>query len=634
MAKETAQRVVNRIIGKLKKEHPMAVSVLSPRYWSIQAKSISVVIAYVLVLCAVYSGFTMYLVSRGERETQERFQQTVVTVAAHLDAYLDSGRKQLVAVAKFPGLINDLRIVGEAQEITSLSVWTTPRYGFLQSPVFTGGLFLLDRNGVVTWTEPPRLPWLGRTLIDAASVARLYTGEHEEVSGGMSANQFFERPHFVMSVPIYGIHGELKGVLGGVVDLTGDELRNFLSAPSLDRAQSIEVRDQQGCILASTESDRLLRCFVEKPLPETVLTTTVKLAQAPWYVLSRQPREIALAEVKRLHHFLWWIGFGMIFLAVNVGGRFVNSFVGSIHRLTAAAKRMASGDLSQPVVIEDRQDELATLADAFERMRVELGRSRAILEQRLKEREAFIRIKEEFLANVSHELRTPLHVIMGYTDILTEQEGDELKLGMLAHIRTKADHLFRLLSDLMMVSGINAGKTSLKIGFVRIADLVEILTSLVDRLRQEKDLRVAYDVPATLPTMETDGLRLEQILSNLVTNAVKFTEHGQISIRIRYASPQDTMIFEITDTGIGIPSKELPFIFDEFHQVDASVSRTYGGMGLGLAVVKKLVDLLQGEITVVSQPGEGSTFTVTLPLRLQVDTPQSQEFPSLMQAVS
>jgi len=185
----------------------------------------------------------------------------------------------------------------------------------------------------------------------------------------------------------------------------------------------------------------------------------------------------------------------------------------------------------------------------------------------------------------------------------------------------------------MMVSGINAGKTSLKIGFVRVTDLVEILTSLIERLRQEKDIRVVYDVPATLPTMETDGLRLEQILSNLVTNAVKFTEQGQITIRIRYASPQDTMIFEVTDTGIGIPSKELPFIFDEFHQVDGSVSRVHGGMGLGLAVVKKLVDLLQGEITVVSQPGQGSTFTVTLPLRLQVGTPQSQEFPPLMQAV-
>jgi signal transduction histidine kinase len=359
----------------------------------------------------------------------------------------------------------------------------------------------------------------------------------------------------------------------------------------------------------------------------------VKLAQAPWHVISRQPREIALAEVKRLHHLLWWIGFGMILLAVNVGGRFVNSFVGSIRQLTADAKRMASGDLSQPVMIEDRQDELTTLADAFERMRIELGRSRAILEQRLKEREEFIRIKEEFLANVSHELRTPLHVIMGYTDILTEQEDDELKLGMLAHIRTKSDQLFRLLSDLMMVSGINAGKTSLKIGFVRVKDLLEIVTSLVERLRQEKDITVVYDVPASLPTMETDGLRLEQILSNLVTNAVKFTEHGQITISVRYASPQDTMIFAVSDTGIGIPSNELPFIFDEFHQVDGSVSRTYGGMGLGLAVVKKLVELLQGEITVASQPGKGSTFTVTLPLRLQVDTLQPQECPPLMWAV-
>jgi signal transduction histidine kinase len=266
-------------------------------------------------------------------------------------------------------------------------------------------------------------------------------------------------------------------------------------------------------------------------------------------------------------------------------------------------------------VIEGREDELAVLADAFERMRVELGRSRAILEQRLEEQAEFIRMKEEFLANVSHELRTPLHVIMGYTEILAEQEADDLKRTMLGHVQGKSDQLFRLLSDLMTVAGINSGRIGLQLSFVRVPYLLESLTSLAERLRKEKDIAVIWDAPESLPEIETDALRLEQILANLVTNAFKFTEHGQILVRVRHLSAQDAVVFDVTDTGIGIPSDKLPFIFNEFHQVDGSANRSHGGMGLGLAIVKKLVHLLRGTVSVSSEPGKGSTFTVTIPVR-------------------
>jgi signal transduction histidine kinase len=276
---------------------------------------------------------------------------------------------------------------------------------------------------------------------------------------------------------------------------------------------------------------------------------------------------------------------------------------------------MASGDLSQPVALEKREDELAILADAFEHMRVELGRSRSMLEQRIEEQAEFIRMKEEFLANVSHELRTPLHVIMGYTEILAEQESNDLKRTMLGHVRAKSEQLFRLLSDLMTLTGINSGKTTLQIDVLRVPYLFETLAALAERLRQEKDISVIWDVPATLPEIETDALRLEQILTNLLTNALKFTMHGQIVVRVRHESAQDVMVFEVADTGVGIPNDKLSFIFNEFHQVDGSANRRYGGMGLGLAIVKKLVHLLYGTVTVSSQPEKGSTFTVTIPVR-------------------
>jgi signal transduction histidine kinase len=416
-------------------------------------------------------------------------------------------------------------------------------------------------------------------------------------------------------VPIYNDEGDLRGVLGGIIDLAGDEFRSLLNGYLHDDARFVEVRDRNGCTLASTRNDRLLECTVEVPDPEETLTSTASLSQASWQVVSEQPRHAALAEVRRMHHLLWWIGFGVVLLAGNLGVRFIDSFVGGIRILTADAKRMASGDLSQPVVLEKREDELAILADAFERMRVELGRSRSILEQRIEEQAEFIRLKEEFLANVSHELRTPLHVIMGYTDLLAEQESDDLKRTMIGHVRAKSDQLFRLLSDLMTFAGSSTGKTALQINMVRVPYLLETFAALAECLRQEKDIQVIWDAPATLPEIETDTLRLEQILSNLLTNAFKFTPHGQIVVRVRYVSAQEVMVFEIADTGIGIPSDKLPFIFDEFYQVDGSANRRYGGVGLGLAIVKKLVHLLHGTVHVSSQPERGSTFTVTLPVR-------------------
>ena len=127
---------------------------------------------------------------------------------------------------------------------------------------------------------------------------------------------------------------------------------------------------------------------------------------------------------------------------------------------------------------------------------------------------------------------------------------------------------------------------------------------------------MVWDCSGLLPTVETDALRLAQLLTNLITNAFKFTRQGKITIRARHDMAREKIVFEVTDTGIGIPGHELPHIFDEFRQVDGSMSRLYGGMGLGLALVRKLATLLQGVVTVTSQVGQGSIFTVTLPLRL------------------
>ncbi|MBI3301351.1 MAG: sensor histidine kinase [Deltaproteobacteria bacterium] len=591
-------------------------SLFFPHHWSIKAKSVALVVVYVLALCGVYGAFTVYLVHREAAQAHDRFQQTARMVAAELDAYIESGQQRLAAVARLPGLAYGLRTIQETAGEGYIPPWTTLHYLFFKSPVFTGGVFLLDRAGKVLWTEPPGLPWLGQTLADYPPIAEIYQQGRNLISSGFSTDRLLNTPHVVVGVPIRNPNGEIDGILGGVIDLTAAEFIRILKGAPTAQGRFLEVVDQNGLVLTGKTPARLLQPaspFSQEA--EGPLLAAASLTRAPWHVVSGQPRATALTEVWQLQCLLLWLGAGVLLIAVATGAPFINGFVRPIKKLTAYAEVMARGDLSQPVVVGERHDEIATLAQAFEHMRIELKRSHLALKQRLEEREELIRLKEEFLDNMSHELRTPLNVIIGYTDMLLDEGLSADGCNALTRIRAQSEHLFHLLSDLMTLSGVNTGKVALQISPVAVSDLLARLSPLVDQLRQGKDIEAVWDCPVLLPAVETDALRLEQVLTNLITNAFKFTPQGKVTIRARHDTAQERVVFEVADTGIGISVHELPHIFDEFRQVDGSMSRSYGGMGLGLALVRKLTSLLQGEIAIASQVGQGSVFTVTIPLR-------------------
>jgi signal transduction histidine kinase len=278
---------------------------------------------------------------------------------------------------------------------------------------------------------------------------------------------------------------------------------------------------------------------------------------------------------------------------------------------------MASGDLSQPVKAASDYDEVITLARTFERMRIELERSHLALTRRVRERDELIQLKEEFLANVSHELRTPLNVIIGYTDMLLDDSRQHEAKDFLQRIRSQSEHLYQLLQDVMTLSALNAGKIAVELQTVSIPDMLSRLRPTVEACRQGRDIEVKCDVPGDLPPLVTDPSRLEQVLANLINNAFKFTPEGRVEIRARHDRQQQRLIFEVADTGIGIPEEEMDHVFDEFRQIDGSMHREHEGMGLGLALVRKLTNLLEGDLRVDSHVHEGTTVTVSLPLHLR-----------------
>lgn len=228
------------------------------------------------------------------------------------------------------------------------------------------------------------------------------------------------------------------------------------------------------------------------------------------------------------------------------------------------------------------------------------------------------RLKSTFVAIVSHELRTPLNAILGYAEMFKEAvygPMNEKQVNMANRIMTNTQRLLRLINDLLDQAQMEAGKLTISMGPVKPSELLENLHGLLDNTFSDKNLSLTSEMDDTLPeTLIGDGARLQQILVNLVTNSIKFTDQGYVRVRLFHLPHFMKWGIEVSDTGRGIPEVELPHIFETFRQVEGAATRTKGGFGLGLAIVNQLVNLMNGDIKVGSELEKGTTFTVTLPL--------------------
>ena len=215
---------------------------------------------------------------------------------------------------------------------------------------------------------------------------------------------------------------------------------------------------------------------------------------------------------------------------------------------------------------------------------------------------------------MSHELRTPLNSIIGFTSVLLGQHGDPLtddQAKALEKVLKNGKHLLELINDILDFSKIEAGRTPVNMSTDEVANVVSNAMVTVEPMLMGKDVKLLQDVEPDLPVLNTDTLKIKQILLNLLSNAAKFTEHGAITV---VARKQNSMIsIAVKDDGIGIEPKNLSRVFEEFQQIDSSNSRKYKGTGLGLAIAKKYAILLGGNLTVQSEFGKGSTFTLVVP---------------------
>ncbi len=300
-----------------------------------------------------------------------------------------------------------------------------------------------------------------------------------------------------------------------------------------------------------------------------------------------------------------------------------------IQSLTALANRIAAGDLSQTIAV-DSQDEVGALATSFNRMTEDLRRSRDELIRTNHEltiaRDHALqasRLKSHFLANMSHEIRTPMNGILGMTELMLATNLSERQRRLADTVDRSGRALLQIINDILDFSKIEAGKLELERVAFDVRRVVEEAVDVFSEQAQRKGLALSWTIDDDVPTvLQGDPGRIRQILINLVGNGLKFTERGEVGIRVDLVDREPAQValqWTVSDTGIGIPAEAQRQIFEAFSQADSSMTRKYGGTGLGLSIVKQLVTLMHGTIEVRSDPGHGSQFTFTTRLEQPQD---------------
>jgi two-component system sensor histidine kinase ChiS len=475
----------------------------------------------------------------------------------------------------------------------------------------------------------------------------------------------FLEPTLILSAlqPVYNSQKQLEGVL--IAALRLDSIGQFLNSLKIGKSGQTFIIERNGTLLATSTPEKPFRThngkkelFKVTESSDAVTQTTAKYLEShfqnlqkltktqqinvdingepkflkvlpfqdgkglDWLIVVVVPEADFMEQIHASNRTTMLLSLAALAMATVVGIFTSRWIIKPILKLKDAAIALSEGQFEKTVKLA-RSDELGVLAAAFNSMAAQLQASFTALETKNTELQRLDKLKDDFLANTSHELRTPLNGIIGIAESLIDGATGQLPEPTnfnLALISSSGKRLSSLINDILDFSQLKHKTIQLQIKPIGMREIVSVILTLSQPLVGKKKLELINSVAPELPTIAADENRLQQILYNLIGNAIKFTESGGVEISAELVTgnaqspPNSQLAITVSDTGIGIPEDKLERIFESFEQADGSTAREYGGTGLGLTVAQQLVELHGGKIWVSSTVGVGSKFTFTLPV--------------------
>jgi signal transduction histidine kinase/ActR/RegA family two-component response regulator len=604
---------------------------------------------FVLVMFALSLGGLGYYADRMLHDDMERLigtQQTSAAslVAGHIEQELQDRLNWLERCAQALG-------EGRLNNPAALQAFLENR--IFAGQLFNGGLIVTDASGTAIGDSPRSAGRLGINYMDRESVA-LAIRDGKSNIGKPGTGKAQKIPVLVLAVPIRDREDRVIGSILGVLYLGKTNFLSDILEPGFGKTGGyLVVAPQYNLIVTATDRRRVMEdlpppgvspildrrahgddstmIFVN-PIGDEVLSSARRIPIAGWYVAAIMPTAEAFAPIRDMQQRILLATVMLTVLACGLTWWLLRWLLAPIQH---AAQALSTHTGFQPLP-STSQDEIGNLIGGFNRLLGRLHRREAELEKHRHHLEDLVgertveleaaRIaaetaniaKSAFLANTSHEIRTPLNAITGMAHILRRSGLTPQQVDKLDKIENAGNHLLGIINDVLDLSKIEAGKFALEDAPVHIEALLSNIVSMLGQKARDKGLGFYIETVSLPHNLRGDPTRLQQALLNYAANALKFTETGHITLRVKEEAQTDETValrFEVEDTGIGLGPEALSRLFGAFEQADNTTTRKYGGTGLGLAITKKIAEAMGGTAGVTTTAGKGSTFWFTAVLR-------------------